>query len=111
MELASREHKQEQQDAGSRKDDDFEELQAAAMQKITSQKVVLPTASRKHIQEVDVRKLTRSQKNRILDAGLQVTDFSIYCECAQRSTFAKDVQHTIHVLFSCNNAGCIVLII
>ena len=79
MELASREHKQEQQDAGSRKDDDFEELQAAAMQKVTSQKVVLPTASRKHIQEVDVRKLTRSQKNRILDAGLQVTVFSIYC--------------------------------
>lgn len=89
MELASREHKQEQQDAGSRKDDDFEELQAAAMQKVTSQKVVLPTASRKHIQEVDVRKLTRSQKNRILDAGLQVTVSSIHCECALRFNTCK----------------------
>jgi len=64
-----------QQDAGERKDDDFEQLQAAAMQRVNSKKVVVPTASRKNIQEVDVRKLTRSQKNRIIDAGLQVTVF------------------------------------
>jgi UDP-N-acetylglucosamine 2-epimerase len=76
MGLGSREHKEEQQDAGERKDDDFEQLQAAAMQRVNSKKVVVPTASRKNIQEVDVRKLTSSQKNRILDAGLQVTVFN-----------------------------------
>ncbi len=75
MGLGSREHKEVQQDARERKDDDFEQLQAAAMQRVNSKKVVVPTASRKNIQEVDVRKLTRSQKNRILDAGLQVTVF------------------------------------
>ncbi|KAL0051690.1 hypothetical protein WJX82_000289 [Trebouxia sp. C0006] len=74
MGLGSREHKEEQQDAGERKDDDFEQLQAAAMQRVNSKKVVVPTASRKNIQEVDVRKLTSSQKNRILDAGLQSKD-------------------------------------
>ncbi len=77
MGLGSRGHKEEQQDAGERKDDDFEQLQAAAMQRVNSKKVVVPTASRKNIQEVDVRKLTRSQKNRILDAGLQVTVFEV----------------------------------
>ena len=77
MGLGSREHKEEQQDAGERKDDDFEQLQAAAMQRVNSKKVMVPTASRKNIQEVDVRKLTRSQKNRIIDAGLQVTVFKI----------------------------------
>jgi len=75
MGLGSREHKEVQQDARERKDDDFEQLQAAAMQRVNSKKVVVPTASRKNIQEVDVRKLTRSQKNRIIDAGLQVTVF------------------------------------
>lgn len=72
MELPARQHKEEQQDAQAGKDDDFEQLQAAAMQRVNSQKVVLPTPSRKNIQEVDVSKLTRSQKNRILDQGLQV---------------------------------------
>ena len=81
MGLGSREHKEEQQDAGERKDDDFEQLQAAAMQRVNSKKVVVPTASRKNIQEVDVRKLTGSQKNRILDAGLQVKIFEVLNHC------------------------------
>ena len=81
MGLGSREHKEEQQDASERKDDDFEQLQAAAMQRVNSKKVVVPTASRKNIQEVDVRKLTGSQKNRILDAGLQVKVFEVLNHC------------------------------
>lgn len=72
MGLGAREHTEEQQDAGERKDEDYEQLQAAAMQRVNSKKVVVPTASRKHIQEVDVRKLTKEQRNRILDQGLQV---------------------------------------
>ncbi len=118
MGLGSREHKEEQQDAGERKDDDFEQLQAAAMQRVNSKKVVVPTASRKNIQEVDVRKLTRSQKNRILDAGLQVTVFEVlnHCPivgwrqqhllCAVVDLLAVATDHAYFGLTACFKSAC-----
>ena len=72
MGLEDRQHKQTQQNAEEGKDADLEELTAAAMQRIDPKKVVVPTASRKNIEEIDVRKLTKSQRNRIIDQGLQV---------------------------------------
>ena len=74
MGLDARQHKEEQQDAEEGKDSDLAELTSAAMQRVDSRKVVVPTASRKNIEEVDVRKLTKEQRNRILDQGLQVCD-------------------------------------
>lgn len=72
MEQPARQHKVNQQDAEGGKDEDFQELQAAAMQRVNSQKVVVPTPSRKNMREIDVRKLTRSQKNMVLEQALQV---------------------------------------
>ena len=73
MDLRGRQHKDIKQQAQEGKDGDLVELTAAAVQRIDSRTVVVPTASRKNIQEVDVRKLTKSQRNRILEQGLQVT--------------------------------------
>lgn len=69
---AGRQHKQGQQDSEAGKEEDLRQLQAAAMERVNSQQVVIPTASRKHLKEVDVRKLTKSQKNMMLDEALQV---------------------------------------
>lgn len=69
---AGRLHKQEQQDSEAGKAEDFQQLQAAAMERVNSQKVVVPTASRRHMKEIDVRKLTKSQKNLMLNEALQV---------------------------------------
>lgn len=72
MEQPARQHKADQQDAERGKDEDLHELKAAAMQRVNSQTVVVPTPSRKNLKEVDVRKLTKSQKNLVLDQVLQV---------------------------------------
>ena len=69
----ARQHKEDQQDAEGGKDDDFHELQAAALQRANSQTVVVPTPSRKNMKEIDVSKLTKSQKNMVLDQVLQVS--------------------------------------
>ena len=76
MEQPARQHKENQQDAEGGKDEDFQELQAAARQRVNSQKVVVPTPSRKNMKEIDVRKLTRSQKNMVLEQVLQVEGIS-----------------------------------
>lgn len=80
MGLGARQHKAGQQDREAGQDEDFQELQAAAMQRVTSQKVVVPTPSRKNMKEFDVRKLTRSQKNMVLDQALQVPPCT-FCSC------------------------------
>lgn len=72
MGLGGRQHKETQQGAQKGKDDDFEELTSAAMQRVDSRKVVVPSESRKNVHEVDVRKLTKSQRNRIIEQSLQV---------------------------------------
>ena len=72
MGLGARQHKAGQQDREAGQDEDFQELQAAALQRVTSQKVVVPTPSRKNMKEFDVRKLSKSQKNMVLDQVLQV---------------------------------------
>lgn len=72
MGLGAMQHKAGQQNREAGQDEDFQELQAAAMQRVTSQKVVVPTPSRKNMKEIDVRKLTKSQKNTVLDQALQV---------------------------------------
>ena len=72
MEQPARQHKQGQQEAEAGKDEDFQELQATAMQRANSQTVVVPTPYRKNMKELNVSKLTRSQKNMVLDQVLQV---------------------------------------
>ncbi|KAL3160198.1 hypothetical protein ABBQ32_010959 [Trebouxia sp. C0010 RCD-2024] len=74
MSPAGRQHQQGQQDSEAGKEEDVHQLQAAAMERVNSQKVVIPTASRRHLKEVDVRKLTKSQKNLMLDEALQSKD-------------------------------------
>ena len=79
MDQGARQHKVGQQDAEAGQDEDFHQLQAAAMQSIDSQKIVVPTPSRKNMKEIDVRKLTKSQKNMMLDQALQVLHIYISC--------------------------------
>ena len=68
----ARQHKESQEDTEAGKDEDFQQVQAAALQRANSQKVVVPTPSRKNMKEIDVRKLTKSQRNMVLDQALQV---------------------------------------
>ena len=75
----ARQHKAGQEDTEAGKDEDLQQLQAAAMQRVNSQKVVVPTPSRKNMKEIDVRKLTKSQKNMVLDQALQVPHNYISC--------------------------------
>lgn len=79
MGLGARQHKAGQEDTEAGKDEDLQQLQAAAMQRVNSQKVVVPTPSRKNMKEIDVRKLTKSQKNMVLDQALQVPHNYISC--------------------------------
>lgn len=81
MSPAGRQHQQGQQDSEAGKEEDVHQLQAAAMERVNSQKVVIPTASRRHLKEVDVRKLTKSQKNLMLDEALQVTYTPLFVVC------------------------------
>lgn len=78
MNQGARQHKEGQEDTEAGKDEDFQQLQAAAMQRVNSQKVVVPTPSRKNMKEIDVRKLTKSQKNMLLDQALQVLHLHIF---------------------------------
>ena len=79
MDHGARQHKAGQKDAEAGQDEDFQQLQAAAMQRVDSQKVVVPTPSRKNMKEIDVRKLTKSQRNMVLDQALQVSHIYIFC--------------------------------
>ena len=81
MGQAGKQHKQDQQDSEAGQEEDLRQLQAAAMERANSQKVVVPTASRRHLKAVDVRKLTKSQKNLMLDEALQVLYASLCVVC------------------------------
>lgn len=67
-------------DGEERKHDDFTNLVSAALHKAGSKKALLPTKSKKTINEVNLRDLTRSKRQFVVEEALEVkfTD-NVYC--------------------------------
>jgi len=67
-------------DGEERKHDDFTNLVSAALHKAGSKKALLPTKSKKTINEVNLRDLTRSKRRFVVEQALEVTlTNNFYC--------------------------------
>lgn len=69
----ARDHAANALDRQSRKDRDFDDLVDSAMhRRASTQKVLVPSKSKKNMQEVDLSKLTRSKRNLVVEQVLEV---------------------------------------
>lgn len=74
----ARDHAANALDRQSRKDRDFDDLVDSAMQRrASSQKALVPSKSKKNMQEVDLNKLTRSKRNLVIEQVLEVWRHSL----------------------------------
>lgn len=69
---AARDHAAHAGDREERKQQDFDDLVDTAMQKAGSRKALVPSKSKKKMQEVDLRQLTRSKRQLVIEQALQV---------------------------------------
>ncbi|DBA79271.1 TPA: hypothetical protein ACH3X2_007820 [Trebouxia sp. C0005] len=71
---AARDHAANAGDRESRKQQDFEDLVDHALQKAGSKKALVPSKSKKNMQEVDLSKLTRSKRQLVIEQALESKD-------------------------------------
>lgn len=69
---AARDHAANAGDRESRKQQDFDDLVDHALQKAGSKKALVPSKSKKNMQEVDLSKLTPSKRQLVIEQALEV---------------------------------------
>lgn len=69
---AARDHAANAEERESRKQQDFDDLVDHALQKAGSKKALVPSKSKKKMQEVNLNKLTRSKRQLVVEEALQV---------------------------------------
>lgn len=65
-------------DGEERKKEDYDNLVNTALRKAGSKKALLPTRSKKHFKEIDLRDLTLSKRKFVVEQALEV----IHCSCS-----------------------------
>lgn len=73
---AARDHATIAGDREERKQQDYDDLVDTALQKTGSKKALVPSKSKKKLQQVDLNKLTRSKRQLVVEQALQVFGFS-----------------------------------
>ena len=79
---------------------DQADIEAATMHSLPARKVVVPSESHKHLTEMNVRKLTRTQKSKLLDQVLKVRAphpaaySTLVCNAPAASTVRKSLNGT-----------------
>lgn len=68
----AREHAAHAGDREERKQQDFDDLVDTALQKVGSKRALVPSKSKKKMQEVDLSKLTKSKRQLVVEQALQV---------------------------------------
>ena len=87
---APRHHAANAGDREERKQQDYDDLVDTALQKAGSRKALVPSKSKKKMQEVDLRHLTRSKRQLVIEQALQVCCRTIAaCTAGHSSTFHK----------------------
>ena len=91
---AAQDHAANAGDRATRKQQDFDDLVDSALQKAgSSRKALVPSKSKKKMQEVDLRQLTRSKRQLVIEQALEV------CWCISTIAAYRTVNTSHYILF------------
>lgn len=88
---AARDHAANAGDRATRKQQDFDDLVDTALQAGSSRKALVPSKSKKKMQEIDLKQLTRSKRELVIEQALEVCCCTGMVCCMQKLVISQNL--------------------